>query len=150
MPASKFGEGVIPIFYFLLEKHDKKSFKDCLSKFFEDVRYLRDHTPSQHKKKAAPHQIITDMSLVIFQPCIGMNRRINSVNLDIPTNQTKMDRQMNGWTNAVEKLQSTQLKRNLLMNRYLSKNFYNYNSLITPSRALGITDDVILSHRSIS
>ena len=75
MPLSVIGEGVIPIFYFLLEKHDKKSFKDCLSKFFEDVRYLRDHTATHHKKKVAPYQVITDMSLVIFQPCIGMNRK---------------------------------------------------------------------------
>ena len=64
-------EGVMPIFYFLNAKHDERSFKNCLSQFYEDVKMLRDQTPAYHSFKVAPYQCITDMSLVIFRPCLG-------------------------------------------------------------------------------
>ena len=52
-------------------KHEEPTFKQCLTKFFEDVKKLRDQTPEYTNMNLAPYQIITDMSLVIFRPCIG-------------------------------------------------------------------------------
>ena len=71
MPIQKAGEGIMPIFFFINAKHEEPTFRQCLSKFFGDVRKIRDQTPSYHKKKVEPYQVITDMSLVLFRPCIG-------------------------------------------------------------------------------
>ena len=71
MPLPVSGNGVMPIFYFLMAKHEEPTFKQCLTKFYEDVKKLRDQTPEYKNKNLAPYQIITDMSLVIFRPCIG-------------------------------------------------------------------------------
>ena len=71
MPLPVSGNGVMPIFYFLMAKHEEPTFKQCLTKFFEDVKKLRDQTPEYTNMNLAPYQIITDMSLVIFRPCIG-------------------------------------------------------------------------------
>ena len=61
----------MPIFYFISPKHDKGPFTIFMNKFLEDVRSVRDHTKGYRLKSEYPYQCITDMSLVIFRPCLG-------------------------------------------------------------------------------
>ena len=70
MPLPRKGTGVIPIFYFILASHDEKSFELCLHKFYNDARKIRDQTPGYKHQRVSPYQCITDMSLVIFRPCL--------------------------------------------------------------------------------
>ena len=74
MPLPRKGTGVIPIFYFILASHDEKSFELCLHKFYNDARKIRDQTPGYKNQRISPYQCITDMSLVIFRPCLGKRK----------------------------------------------------------------------------
>ena len=65
----KIGSGCIPIFYFLNASHDEKSFYMCLQWFFKDAVALQ-RTPEYKLRNPSPYQCITDMSLVIFRPCL--------------------------------------------------------------------------------
>ena len=68
MPANK--PGVFPIFYFLMASHDEISFKTCLFKFFEDAKELQ-KKDVYRLFSPVPYMCVTDMSLVIFRPCLG-------------------------------------------------------------------------------
>ena len=71
MPLPEKGNGVFPIFYFLMAKHDQVPFRMCLYKFYNDAKKLRDETPAYRTKSIVPYEVLTDMSLVIFRPCMG-------------------------------------------------------------------------------
>ena len=81
MPLPRKGTGVIPIFYFILASHDEKSFELCLHQFYNDAKKIRDQTPCYQNQTVSPYQCITDMSLVIFRPCLGKQNMKKKNNL---------------------------------------------------------------------
>ena len=71
MPSPKLDGGMVPIFYFLNASHTENAFRECLHKFYYDVKRVKMSMPRYEHCSLAPKQCITDMSLVIFRPALG-------------------------------------------------------------------------------
>ena len=71
MPSPKLDGGMVPIFYFLNASHTENAFRECLHKFYYDVKRVKTSMPRYEHCSLAPKQCITDMSLVIFRPALG-------------------------------------------------------------------------------
>ena len=74
MPSPSLKGGMIPVFYFLIASHSENAFRHCLNKFYHDVKKVRSALPRYQNCRVEPHQVITDMSLVIFRPALGNDR----------------------------------------------------------------------------
>ena len=71
MPSPKLKGQPMPVFYFLTGTHREDSFRLCMQKFTNDCHRLKSSTEVYKKCSVSPYQIITDMSLTIFRPCLG-------------------------------------------------------------------------------
>ena len=71
IPSPIMNGGMMTIFYFLNATHTESAFRISLQKFFNDVKKVQTSTPLYKNCLTKPAQVITDMSLVIFRPCLG-------------------------------------------------------------------------------
>ena len=73
MPNPDLKGTMVPIFYFLNGTHTEDAFKKCIGAFIDDATLLKKSVTALSNCVISPYQVITDMSLVIFKPCLRKN-----------------------------------------------------------------------------